>query len=195
MKRILTDADGVLLEWEAGLHRWMEMQGHKKVSALSTRDIDSSYPHLSQEEARRCVSQYCDSSHIGFLEAERDARSGVAKLVEHGYTFTVITSLGKDPFTQELRRQNLARLFGEDAVDEVIFLDIADPKDDVLSEYAGTGYYWIEDKAKNAEAGLQFGLQPILIDHLHNKEFDHPGIFRVQNWAEIVDIIVNNKTL
>jgi len=113
MKRILTDADGVLLEWEGGLHRWMEMQGHRKYNALTTRDIESAYPDLSREEARRNVSQFCDSSHIGFLEPERDAVSGVKRLVAAGYVFTVITSLGTDPFTMQLRIQNLETLFGK----------------------------------------------------------------------------------
>lgn len=195
MKRILTDADGVLLDWEHGLHRWMEMQGHRRNNALSTRRIESAYPELSKEEARRNLSQFCDSSHIGFLEPERDAVEGVARLVEAGYVFTVITSLGTDPFTMKLRIQNLERLFGFGAFETIEFLDIGADKDDALSKWDGHGYYWIEDKAKNAEAGLQFGLKPILIDHLHNRNYTHPEIPRVQNWAEIADIIINNENL
>lgn len=195
MKRILTDADGVLLDWEAGLHQWMWMQGHRKNSALSTRRIESAYPDMSAEEARRNVAQFCDSAHIGFLKAERDARSGVARLVEHGYTFTVITSLGLDPYTQELRRQNLSKLFGEDTFDGIEFLDIGADKDEALAEWAGSGYYWIEDKAKNAEAGLQYGLKPILINHLHNQNYNHPDVTRVDTWAEIVKIILDDEKL
>jgi FMN phosphatase YigB (HAD superfamily) len=195
MKRILTDADGVLLDWEGGLHRWMEMQGHRKYNALTTRDIESAYPDMSREEARRNVSQFCDSSHIGFLDPERDARSGVARLVEAGYVFTVITSLGTDPFTMQLRIQNLETLFGKETFDGIEFLEIAADKDEALGKWEGSECYWIEDKAKNAEAGLQFGLKPILIDHLHNQWYDHPQIPRVQNWAEIADIILNSKTL
>lgn len=191
-KRILTDADGVLLDWEAGLHRWMEMQGHRRGGPLSTRYIESAYTNMSRNEAMRNVSQFCDSSHIGFLPPERDARSGVAKLVEAGYTFTVITSLGKDPFTMKLRCQNLYDLFGKHTFTGVQFLDIGADKDEALSNYKDTGCYWIEDKAKNAEAGLQFGLKPILIDHLHNQNYHHPDIPRVQNWAEIAKIILEN---
>lgn len=191
-KQILTDADSVLLDWEAGLHRWMEMQGHRKTNALASRKIQTSYPSLSDEEARRCVAQFCDSSHIGFLDAERDARSGVAKLVEAGYTFTVITSLGQDPFTMQLREQNLFNLFGKDAFDDIIFLDIGADKDDALRSYAGD-YYWIEDKGKNATAGLQFGMQPILINHLHNQNYTDPNVIRVDTWAEIVDTVLNDK--
>jgi len=193
MKRILTDADGVLLDWEHGLHRWMEMQGHRKANALSTRRIESAYPGLSQEEARRNVSQFCDSSHIGFLPPERDAVEQVARLVQAGYTFTVITSLGRDPFTMELRIQNLERLFGTKSFDGIEFLDISADKDDALSKYEDTGYYWIEDKAKNAEAGLQFGLKPILIDHLHNQDYHHPDITRVKDWSEIAEIILSSE--
>lgn len=195
MKRILTDADGVLLDWEAGLHRWMEMQGHRKDSPLASREIQSAYPELGREEARRCISQFCGSSHIGFLEAERDARSGVAKLVEHGYTFTVITSLGTDPFTQKLREQNLVNLFGKDAIDEVIFLDIDADKGEVLAEFAASDYFWVEDKIQNAEAGLDWGIRPILVNHLHNQNYINPKIFRVDTWDDIVRIVLNNKRL
>jgi hypothetical protein len=149
---------------------------------------------MSREEARRNVSQFCDSSHIGFLDPERDARSGVARLVEAGYVFTVITSLGTDPFTMKLRIQNLENLFGKDTFDGIEFLDISADKDEALSEWAGSDYYWIEDKAKNAEAGLQFGLKPILIDHLHNKHYYHSHIPRVNTWQEIADIILASKS-
>ena len=31
-KIILTDADGVLLDWESAFHKWMESHGHVTVS-------------------------------------------------------------------------------------------------------------------------------------------------------------------
>jgi len=93
----------------------------------------------------------------------------------------------------QLRCQNLNNLFGFETFETIEFLDIGADKDKALSKYEGSGYYWIEDKAKNAEAGLQFGLKPILIDHLHNQDYHHPAIPRVQNWAEIADIILSNE--
>ena len=58
-------------------------------------------------------------------------------------------------------------------------------KDDVLAEFHNTGLYWVEDKPKNAVAGLKYGLKPILIDHPYNQDLQHPEILRVSNWQQI----------
>ena len=66
-------------------------------------------------------------------------------------------------------------------------------KDSALAEFHGTGLYWVEDKPKNALAGLKYGLNPILIDHPYNRDFNHDQIRRVNNWKEIHQILRNTK--
>ena len=80
-------------------------------------------------------------------------------------------------------------MFGETAFEKFIFLDTGADKDEVLEQYRGTGYYWIEDKTTNAQVGHDLGLKSLLMEHGHN--MDHPTPFpKVKNWKEVYDLIV-----
>lgn len=194
MKKILTDVDGCLLYWEEAFHEWMQVRAQHPLERRDTYYIEEMYPSLSQDEAQYFIREFGNSSWMGFLDPVRDAQQGVAKLVESGYVFDCITSLSKDPYTGKLRTMNLENCFGKEAFDQFVYLDTGEDKTEALSKYKGTGYYWIEDKPANCEVGLSQGLQPIIIDHPHNQGYENPNVFRVTNWSEIVDIIVNEKS-
>jgi hypothetical protein len=186
-KLILTDCDGVLLDWEVAFQDWMKQHGYeKKVEAIY--DISTTYG-IDKTEGKGLVREFNESAWMGFLPALRDARSGVAKLVEAGYKFVVITSLSLDEKARLLRISNLKNIFGKNVFVDVICLDTGADKDDELAKYAGTGLWWIEDKPENAECGLKYGLKPILIEHAHNADHEVDGIEYVSTWAEIADLI------
>ena len=188
-KVILTDCDGVVLDWELAFQDWMTAHGMTAVKP-GVYDISELYG-ITKAEGKAFVKQFNDSAWVGFLPAMRDARSGVAKLVEHGYTFIAITSLSLDKKAQMLRVSNLKNLFGQNVFNEVVCLDTGADKDEELVKYDGTGLYWIEDKVENAECGLKYGLTSILIAHEHNK--DHAdGITRLDDWAAIAEHIINS---
>jgi len=194
MKKILTDVDGCLLLWEKAFHEWMAYRGEYERTHAPVRNIHEMYKNLTREAGYAALIEFANCSWIGFLEPERDAVQGVQELVQQGYVFDVITSLSLDPYTGKLRTMNLNNVFGEECFDQAIYLDTNGDKVEALRPYAGTGYYWIEDKPRNAEAGLEFGLRPILIDHPHNQWYNNPKVRRVSNWREIVDIILQDKT-
>ena len=77
--------------------------------------------------------------------------------------------------------------------DSYHILDTGADKDSALAEFHGTGLYWVEDKPKNAVAGLKYGLKPILIDHPYNQNFKHPEVIRVSNWKQIHQIVSGRK--
>lgn len=51
--------------------------------------------------------------------------------------------------------------------------------------------YFIEDDPKNAKIISQAGFKVILLDNNYNKKVDGDKIYRVNNWAEAVQIIEN----
>ena len=189
MKKILTDCDGVLLDWETPFHEWMRARQYNQVRADSYH-IHAMYDHLAQDEAKRLVKEFNDSAWISSLPIFRDADYGISKLFDHGYRFDVITSLSLDPYAKKLRRINLDEQLGGDAFDELICLDTGADKDDALEKYNGTGYWWIEDKPENCDTGLKFGLRPILIDHPHNQWYTNPDVVRVKTWKEVCEVIL-----
>ena len=192
MKRttILTDADGVLLDWAHDFEKWMSQKGYtKEVEGIYEMEIAYGMPKL---QCKKLVREFNASAWVRYLPAFGDARSGVAHLVEAGYTFICITSLSLDEKAAKLRKRNLEAIFGKGVFTEIVCLDTGADKDEALEKYRDSGLYWIEDKTTNANLGATLGLKSILIDHVHNKESKiNKGVVRVGNWAQIVDIIVN----
>jgi len=191
---ILTDCDGVCLDWEWAFNVWMQEHGFIEVpdSKLSY-DMAIRYG-IPKEQVRKLIKVFNESAAIGFLPAQRDAMYYVKKLVEkHGYRFHAITSLSLDPNAQKLREMNLHKLFGSTAFERIVCLDTGADKDEALEEYEGTGLYWIEDKISNAETGYKYGLQPLLLEHGHNFEYEHPHIKLVKNWKHIYEHITGEK--
>ena len=187
-KIILTDCDGVLLDWEKGFNEWMTSKGYAKV-VEGIYDISKTYG-LEKKVGKRLVREYNESAWMGYLKAFRDARSGVAKLYEAGYRFHCITSLSLDKKAKRLRMQNLENVFGKGVFKELVCLDTGADKDESLAEYEGSGFYWLEDKTENAECGLKFGLKSILIHHPHNVDCDNPDVIVCDDWSAIVDEIL-----
>ena len=186
-KIILTDCDGVLLAWEGAFHQWMESKGFT-IKEEAIYDISKTFG-IPKSLGNKLVKEFNESAWMGFLPAFKDARSGVAKLVVHGWQFIVITSLSLDSKAQMLRVSNLKNIFGKNVFIEVICLDTGADKDEELVKFKDSGLWWIEDKPKNAEIGLKYGLKPILIEHEHNKEHEEDGIEYAYDWKEILNII------
>lgn len=186
---ILTDSDGVLLDWEWAFSVYMRDRGytltedHKKTYMLHHH-----YNDLGPGEAKRSIKLFNESAAIGFLPALRDSMYYVKRLYEeHGFKFRVITSLSLDKNAGKLREMNLRKLFG-DAIESVICLDTGADKHDALYPYKDTGLWWIEDKYENAEQGNVLGLKSILVEHGHNMHHI-PRYPVVKNWKEIYEII------
>ena len=188
-KLILTDADGVLLDWEWAFSVWMRERGYTMLdTAKQSYYLHEHYAELEQKDAKKIVKQFNESAAIGFLPALRDSTYYVKRLhEEHGYRFRVITSLSLDKDAQRLRDMNLRKIFG-DAIEDVICLGTGADKDEALAPYKDSGMYWIEDKPANADVGYELGLQSILVEHGHNMSHtcNYPV---VKNWREIYDIV------
>tara|TARA_B100000900_G_C20555300_1_gene706551 strand:+ start:544 stop:1134 length:591 start_codon:yes stop_codon:yes gene_type:complete len=189
-KIILTDCDGVVLDWEEGFSIWMEHHGHTKVEGYQyVYSIGDRYG-LTREQGNKLVKQFNESAAIGFLPPLRDAQYFVKKLHEqHQYKFICITSLSLDPYAKYLRERNLKKLMG-DAFIDVVCLDTGADKDTILQEYGENypGNYWIEDKPENVNWGIDAGLNGILIEHGHNLDYEGNATI-VKNWEEIYNII------
>lgn len=190
-KLILTDCDGVLLDWEYAFHVWMQERGYVlHEDAKLTYYIHLMYKNLKHDESKQLVRTFNESAAMGFVPALRDSVYYVKKLHEkHGFKFRVITSLSLDKNAQKLREMNLKKLFGN-AIENVICLDTGADKDDVLKDYEGSGLFWIEDKPYNADVGHELGLKSILVEHGHNMHISCPYPI-VKNWKEIYDLIVD----
>lgn len=190
-KVILTDVDGVLLDWEYAFTQWMHKHGYKvQPEAENKYDMNLRYG-LEKSEKDRIVRMFNESAWIRKLPPLRDAVKYVRKLHEnHGYVFRVISSLSNDYYAQHLRTKNLIEMFGPSVFESFTYLDTGADKDEALAPYAGTGCFWIEDKPENANLGDDIGLESILVNHHHNKKSAlNLNVVRAHNWKEIYELI------
>ena len=191
-KIILTDIDGVVLDWEEGFSVWMEHHGHDTVEGFKEfYGIHDRYG-IRKEASKKLVEQFNSSAAIGFLPPLRDAQYYIKMLHEkHKFQFVAVTSLSNDPYAQKLRERNLAKLFGDNVFLDVICLDCGADKDEKLIELSEKyeGCYWIEDKVENALVGADIGYDTLLMEHKYN--MTAKGEFEiVKNWEMIYEKVV-----
>jgi hypothetical protein len=186
-KVILTDVDGVLLDWEYAFDRWMYRHGYTLVAPeeyLVSKKYD-----MEHKESRRLIKMFNESASIRKIPPLRDAMKYVKKLhEEHGYVFHVVTSQTDDEYAQTLRKKNLREIFGPSVFETFIILGTGDDKDEALAPYKDTNCWWIEDKPENAQVGYYAGLDALLMHQPHNAELS--GMFkRVYNWKDVYERI------
>jgi FMN phosphatase YigB (HAD superfamily) len=193
-KVILTDADGVILDWEYAFDIWMQEHGFQRQDGGQfVYSIGKRYG-IDLEQGKKLIKIFNESAAIGFLPALRDSMYYVKRLhEEHSYVFHCITSLSKDENAQKLRTMNLQKLFGKTAFEKFVYLDTGADKDQVLEQYRGTDCWWIEDKIDNCVAGLNVGLRPLLMEHGHNMDYEHAEIPRVKNWKDIYTTVIGDN--
>ena len=188
MSIILTDCDGVLLNWRDPFDAWMMRE--KGIFAEGDVRVYDQADRYNMPDIFDHILEFNRSANIGFLPPLYDSVKYVRKIHEEfGYKFTVITSLSLNPYAQELRTQNLKKIFGSEVFDEFVYLDTGQDKDDVLLKFSEfyPGAYWIEDKVKNAIAGQDVGLKPLLIKHPHIKVEDPKDIPLMSNWRAVYE--------
>jgi len=194
-KIILTDADGCILDWEYAFDVWMQQHGFQKQDGGQlVYSIGKRYG-IDVEQGKKLIKIFNESAAIGFLPPLRDAMYYIKRLhEEHGYVFHCITSLSKDENAQELRTMNIRKLFGKTAFEKFIYLDTGADKDEVLEKYRNKGYYWIEDKITNAQAGAKVGLKSLLMEHGHNMDFVGNDAQLVKNWKDVYERITGEQS-
>jgi hypothetical protein len=188
-KLLLVDCDGVILHWEWMFDFWMAKHGYAK-SNPKAYTTGEAYD-ISHEEGDRLCTMFNETVYIRNLPPYRDAIRYTRKLhEEHGYVFHVITSIGSDPLVIESRVENLHRVFGRSMFFDITCLHHSISKETVLSQYANSGCWWVEDHPKNYQLGIDLGLNCLLMNQLYNQDIDASGR-RVNNWKQIYEAIVN----
>jgi len=191
-KVILTDIDGVCLDWPYAFESWMRRHGYVINPEHRNDYLMNKKYGIDKVESKRLIRMFNESAWIRRLPPFRDAMHYVKKLhKEHGYIFHAITSLSNDQYSQHLRTKNLREMFGDTVFEDYVYLDTGADKDEVLDLYKNTGCYWVEDKPENAVCGAVRGLNAFLMNHNHNQDFDtlNLNVKRVNNWKEIYEFI------
>ncbi len=187
-KIVLTDCDGVLLDWESKFATWVQRQGYQHRPENRVHYDIGQQLGISAKEGSNLIARFNSGNDFEHLEPWRDSVEVVCRLHSQGWRFIVITTAGQHPWTWGLRRSNLNRVFGQGVIDELHVLPLHGDKGIKLKDFENSNLYWIEDKPSNAELGHKYGLRPLLMNTEHNKNINS-NIQRVNNWLEIERIL------
>lgn len=192
-KVIVTDCDGVLLDWEFAFDVWVAEKGYKRLPGTEQIFWAGSRYGIHNDDVLKLIYEFNESACIGFLPALRDAQYYVKALAQQGFVFDVVSSLHVDRYAQMLRINNLTHLFGDVFRKINAHLSITGTKEDFLREnYGKSGCWWVEDRMDHADSGAKVGMQALLMDHPYNQEY-RGNATRVKNWQDIHDMLTGNS--
>lgn len=194
-RHIISDVDGVILDWLAGFEVFMSHKGYNKIPDTDAEySLGKRYP-ITLEEARTLVREYNESDLMQDLSPLGDAVEYITKLNQkHGFRFTVVTAMSDSPIAHTNRTINLEKYFGK-VFNEVRCLEIGANKHKELQRWADSGFFWIEDHVAQARAGHESGLKALLMSDPTNIHRDIAPLTRVNNWAEVYDIVCEDYKL
>lgn len=187
-KLIVTDVDGVLIDWGTGFMDWAV-----NVKGLTLKPDWSRWYHVehrfeetsTKEHGDALVGEFNNSPALGVLPAWADAQEVIAEFVRAGWKFHAITSVDPTPSAIMHRAQNLVSLFGPDTFVEINCASWSMGKRPFLERYQDQGLVWVEDLKKNALLGADLGYRVFLMDQSPNQDLEDSRITRVQTWKEI----------
>jgi FMN phosphatase YigB (HAD superfamily) len=146
---------------------------------------------MSHKDVHKYIKEFNESPYIADLEPFADSVEYVERLVGKGFKFIVVTSISNAPQAKYYRTKNLINLFG-DVFDEIHCLEMGISKAAELEKWSDTGYFWIEDHMRQAEAGFEAGLKTVLISHPYNSHYEtdlFPKVSFKQPWKEIYNMV------
>lgn len=196
-KRILTDVDGVLLDWVSGMKSYLENEMGFVVDDEEIRRgfFISEWLNISRDEASKIVADYHASDYFKNLNSIRNAETVLKDLGENGYRFVAITS-ALNPYSTERqhiikqnRMDNLTKLFGHIFDDVELVCIQTECKSDFLKKYDAT--WWVEDHVENAIIGQDIGHKSLVMhsDYFEFEKAHERKIPVIQCWQEASLII------
>lgn len=196
-KIILTDADGCLVDWNSGFNKFMDKRGMPQLPDTDDKYLLSLRHGISSSLATELVKEFNEGPQIEDLEPFSDSVKYTQKLADLGFRFIVVTSISDAPQAKVFRTKNLTSIFG-DIFDEINCIEMGASKAHILKNWQDTGYFWIEDHMRQAEAGYEAGLRTVLISHPYNSHYKtdlFPTVSYTSPWEEIYNMVCKEYNL
>lgn len=194
-KVILTDVDGVLLEYDAHLDAYLraERDIHLKDEDWEGKRFLYEAANIDEDYEISIFVDFMHSSYFRSMPAKKCAQEVVMRLHKEGYRFIAITSVGQGVDYQDMKLTHDNRLHNLElrfpgVFDDVYMTNFHESKADILKQFNAS--LWVEDTVKNANIGHALGHHSVIMrsrqyrsqDNIHNLPV-------VDNWHMIETMI------
>lgn len=191
---ILTDIDGVVLQWVSRLPEFLASKGYDTTEAQAVYDEDrwttmeELMGDVDTETATALFNEYCSSDYLKNLDAYKDSVAIINEMKQH-FDFVAITAIGLKPINKTNRVANLEALF-PGAFSEVHCVDFGASKEKVLARYAGKNpLFYIDDGNKHVREAMNVGINGIQFGDLNRgKDEEMKYDIKVNTWAQIREV-------
>ena len=184
LKTIISDCDGVILDWRNSFAAWMGSIGeHVADDSGDVRyDMTTLFPEITSKQIFDRMVEFAGSVEFSRLPYYPGAIEGILNLRQTfpEARFVVLTAVGDAANAHELRAKNLERL----GIDELILCPFGQSKRSWLDTMHGPAIF-IEDHPDQAAAGRDAGHATYLVEHVYNRDVQVPGVTRVSGWIDI----------
>lgn len=186
-KVLLTDVDGVILDWVKSFGQFAQSKGYKLLMETPSTWEMNEWIGTNSNTIKKLISEFNSSDLFESIPVFEDAKSILPKLAKK-YDLVAVTCCSKDPKTVSRRTKNLQKIGVN--FKAIHCLDFTESKLDVLRAYSPT--IWIEDRVEGAETGFEAGHQSFLRNTTYNKDYFHPKITRINNWLDVLNSCKSN---
>lgn len=187
-KILLTDVDGVLLNWQNNFVKFMSSHGHEPKFIDESTDV-LEWWDIAYYKALEFGKAFQEDEAFSYCEPWPHAVENVLKLVDGGFRVIAVTAVDATPNSKKYRVENLRREFGN-IFEEIFLVGFGGDKRPYLQNFSNG--FWVEDSFNNAKIGMECGHHAFLMDAVKNRDKNHEKIQRVKDWNEIYDEIQKN---
>lgn len=197
-KTLLTDCDGVLLDWLSGIPAFLEDLGmdsshlKERLEGNQFVPIEEIFMSESLEQALARMSQYQTSEYLKSLPViEAGCELPISRLSEE-YDIIVVTSFSEDKVAHQNREDNLRLRYG-DSISDLICLPFSANKTDALRDLAKKtdARIWLDDQIKHVHHGIEAGLDSYQYTHLMSCGRNTGEVPEVDSWNKVEQILLD----
>lgn len=191
---ILTDIDGVAIQWQSGLAYFAHKFGIKTdviIDMISDEKFRTADKIFQTDEAtgKQLIEKYNNSDFIRYLAAYRDALKVINEL-KKDYDFVAVTALGNSIDAKLNRQFNLNALF-PGAFQEILMCGHTESKDALLvqakEKYGSRIVCYIDDLPSHCEAALKVfkGTDVDVFFMPRGERSEKTSAYLVKDWTEV----------
>lgn len=189
---VLTDVDGVLLNWFKGFSKWMQNSGFS-LRAFDPNQylLEDCFFGIDATNILDKCREFNESYAIRGLLPMPGAQVFIENITKrYNARIVAITAMGNNERSVQFRTQNLNEVFG-DVFSEIRVIGLCEDKSLELSRYKNLqNAIWLEDNLLNALTGSKLGIRSFLFDRQYNRDDrTHPKLSRVKDFLELEEQI------